>query len=263
MRQYLAICEQLHNNKTLGNNVHLRFWIMFYLQFFFCLLNTMFVSLPSIYSTFHLHLSQNFSGTFFFSGTYEYHNAIICSVFGPSYQNRFKICPLVLIGNANIQHNADPGEEKNHPVLFHSVLLQLQDSCQTVMSLYFCFLCQVFQGAKGKRTLELHIYWYSVLFQQIVNYFGGIPSFINQFVSLSIYIDSLSTDVELVQNSVLSSVVLGVREFCLSHIQGMCRDQRATCRIYFSDIQQSSERQKNWSKRGFCKVFFFFSLCNI
>lgn len=58
----------------------------------------------------------------------------------------------------------------------------------------------------------------------------------NQFVSLSIYTDSLSTDVELVPKSVLSRVLLGVREFCLFLIQGMCRDQRAICRIYFSDI---------------------------
>lgn len=72
--------------------------------------------------------------------------------------------------------------------------------------------------------MELHIYWYDVLFQQIVNYFGGTPSFMNQFVSLSIYIDSLSTDVELVQNSVLSKVVFGVKEFCLSHIQWRYRD---------------------------------------
>jgi len=63
---------------------------------------------------------------------------------------------------------------------------------------------------------------YGVLFQQIVNHFGGTLSFVYQFASLSIYPDSLSVDVESVQNFLLSRVLLGVRQFCLSHIQGMC-----------------------------------------
>lgn len=54
-----------------------------------------------------------------------------------------------------------------------------------------------------------------------MNHFEDTLSFMYQFISLSIYTDSLSTDVESVQNFLLSRVLLGVGEFCLSHTQGV------------------------------------------
>lgn len=78
-----------------------------------------------------------------------------------------------------------------------------------------------------------------------------------QFISLSIYIDSLSTDVESVQNFLLSRVLLGVREFCLSHTQVV--QTKAQYSDFTSLTFSGHVRDSKTSLKGV--LMFFFSTC--